>query len=236
MSVFTRNQLAPAPAEWDWSTKVQNWGMLANDQVGDCVEAAILHWIMQMSAYAGNPLVATTQEAIDFYEFTGFNPADPNTDQGSLVLGPDGAIPYWHTHGVMCGGQVSKVAGFLQIKRINPDEWKQGIYYFGGLLTGIRVPASLLAGDTVPPVWRNWRGPIAGRHEILINGYHSASKLYTLVSWGNVYQATEDCLRHLVDEMVVVIDPIEFDPRGVTALNLNMQQLITDMSMLHRLG
>jgi len=238
MSIFTQNKLPPAPPAYDWSTKVTEWGMLGNDQWGDCVECAILHWIMQMSTYAGHPLVATLQEAEKFYEFTGFKQDDVSTDQGSYVLGTDGAIPYWGSQGVMCGGQLSKVAGFLQIRRLNPVEWMQGIYYFGGMLTGIQLPPSILGGDFVPELWTDYSGVPEGGHEILINGYeptnlpNAGGRLWTNISWGQPYKMTETFLKHVIDETVVVIDPIEFDAHGVTALNLNFAQLTADLGLL----
>lgn len=241
MSTFFHHQpLPPAPAKSDWYSKVTNWGMLGNDTWGDCVEAAVLHWIMQMSAWVDpTPLVATTNEAEKFYEFTGFDPLRQETDQGTYVLGNDGAMQWWMNRGVTCGGELNKATGFLQMKRKVPSEWQQGIYNFGGMLTGIQLPANILGGDRVPEVWSQVNPEIDGGHEILINGYEdspSMGKLYNLISWGEMYLATEAFLMQVVDETVVVIDPIEVDARGVNVQGLNMDQLAANMDLLRRAG
>src|SRR5579872_5931442 len=85
--------LPPPPAQSCWYADIPSWGMLANDQARDCVEAAILHCIMQQDAYLhpGSGLVATSREALAFYSaLTGYDPNDPATDNGSLVMGPKG--------------------------------------------------------------------------------------------------------------------------------------------------
>jgi hypothetical protein len=234
MSIAAPNLPSP-PLDANWFAAVSSWGMLGNDSVGDCVEAATLHCIQQFSTYAESPLIPTDAEALAFYEAaTGYNPADPNTDQGSYVLGTGGTIQYWMTKGVTCGGQLNKATGFMQITQKNPTEWQQGIYLFGGLLTGLQLPEAIVAGDTVPFVWETFSGPVAGGHEVWINGYETlnSGRVYDLISWGKEYRATEEFLMNCVDEMVVVVDPAEISARGVDGANISMADLMSDITDL----
>lgn len=235
MTVAAPALQAPPPTA-DWYNKVTNWGMLANDTLGDCVEAAVLHSIEQFSTYAGAPVIPSSQEAVTFYaDATGYTPSNPATDQGSYVLGSGGVMQYWLTKGVVCGGKSNKVKVFLQIARRNPYEWMQGIFTFGGMLTGIQLPQVIMSGNSVPSVWADYFGPIDGGHEIWINGYEmtSTGRVYDLVSWGQMYKATEEFLLHVVDETVVVVDPVEINARGVDAGGLTMDQLAADIAALH---
>jgi hypothetical protein len=237
MSVATAGKLPPPPPTANWWAMVDDWGMLANDQLGDCVEAAILHSILQMSTYAKTKtLIPTTADAELFYEAAGWTPGDPDTDQGSYVLGQNGMVPYWHQHGVQCGGEVNKVAGFLQIRQRNPVEWRQGISMFGGLLLGIQVPNSLMsaADGSVPFVWRDGRGPYEGGHEIWLNGYQEVAGewLYDLVSWGAMYRASEAFLLGCMQEALVVINPAEVNAAGLNAAGLNLAQLTADLRLV----
>jgi hypothetical protein len=88
----------------------------------------------------------------------------------------------------------------------------------------------------VPYLWHDFSGPVAGGHEIWINGYETLNmgRVYDLISWGGRYRATEDFLLHCMDEAVVVVDEVEINARGVTASGLSMAQLTTDMRMLNQ--
>lgn len=229
---FVAPNLPEPPTDVNWYAAVENWNMLANDQVGNCVEAGTLHAIQQFSTYAGNPLTPSAEEALDFYsKATGYNPNDPTSDQGSYVLGPGGTMQYWHDTGIMCGGLINKVEAFLQITQKNPREWRQGVHLFGGLLTGMMIPESLMAGDEVPHLWQDFSGPTAGGHEVWINGYETlnSGRVYDLVSWGQMYRATEEFLIHCVDEMVVIIDMVEFNKQGLTGGGLSVADLMSGL-------
>lgn len=227
--------LPAPPMDSNWYAAIGDWPMCGNDEVGDCVEAAVLHLIQSFSTYAGSPLIPTTAEAVTFYEkAAGYNPTDPNTDQGSYVMGPGGVMEYWHNNGVMCGGQLNKPQAFLQITQKNPIEWQQGVSIFGGVLTGLQLPEAIVSGDEAPFVWENFDGPVAGGHEVLIVGYETlnSGRYYDLVSWGQLYRASEKFLLHCVDETVVVVDPVAINARGLNAADLSLASLTTNLSKL----
>lgn len=229
--------LPPPPPSANWWADVPVWGMLGNDSVGDCLDAAVLHMILMMTSYVspGAAPMPTTEEAIALYSAnTGYDPAIPGTDQGSYVLGPAGLMQYWLVHGVTCGGVLNKPTAFLQITQPNPVEWQQAVSLFGGLLIGMQIPEGILDADTVPFVWADTTGPIAGGHEVLLVGYQQTPDgvLYDLISWGEHYRATEAFLLPVVDEAVCVIDPAFFGVSGVNPAGLDMAALMADMAAL----
>lgn len=228
----------PSPPTWaNWFADVPSWGMLGNDQVGDCVDAAALHMILQMTSYVspGAAPMPTDAEAIALYSAnTGYDPASPSTDQGSFVLGPNGLMQYWLTHGITCGGVLNKATAFLQITRPDPTEWQQAIAIFGSLMVGIRLPESIVAGDTVPDVWTDFAGPSAGGHEVLLVGYQQTGfgVLYDVVSWGSLYRVTENFLLNVIDEAVAVVDSAFFSVTGRNPAGLDMPTLVADMDLM----
>jgi hypothetical protein len=236
LSQLGGTNLPQPPTGVIWYAAVGEWGMLGNDYAGDCVEAGGLHALLQMSTYAGKPIVPSTEDAINWYKATGFVPGDESTDQGSYVLGPDGMIPYWHTTGIRAAGQHNKLCSFAQIKRKNATEWCQGIWLFGGVLLGLALPEAIVSGPEIPYVWSNFSGPTAGGHEIWVNGYQmdGSRRMYDLISWGGRYRATEEFLMNVVDECVIIVDPAEMNARGVTATGLNYDQLLADLKVLGR--
>jgi hypothetical protein len=236
MSVATQGKLPFPPANVNWYAAVGEWGMLGNDTVGDCVEAAGLHAMLQMSTYAGDRSIPTTADALKWYEATGWRPDDPSTDQGSYVLGPEGMLPWWHLNDVPCGGRTTRLDAFMQIKQKNVTEWRQGIWIFGGLLLGIQLPEAIVSGIQIPYVWSEFGGPIAGGHEIWVPGYqqNGSSRLYDLISWGQRFRATEEFLLNCVDECVVIVDNREMNKRGVNAAGLSYTQLTNDLKLINR--
>lgn len=203
--------LPPPPDFVNRYAAVPMWQMLGNDQFSDCVEAAVLHLIYQQACYAnpGAAPIPTDAEAFTFYgKATGFDPNNPATDQGSYVLGPGGVMQYWLTNGVVCGGVLNRPVSFLQITKPSTLEWRQALASFGNVLLGIKLPERIVAADTIPFVWDDPSGPMAGLHEILGVGYQDVAgeRLYDIISWGARYRITETCLLALIDEVVTVVD------------------------------
>lgn len=229
--------LPDPPPNANWYADVPLWGMLGNDDVGDCVIAAAMHQIMQLDAYRnpGDGLIPTTQEAVTAYSaVTGYVPGDANTDQGTYVLGQGGLIEYWSKTGLLCGGELNKPAAFCQITHKDPKQWQQAISTFGSLMIGMQLPQAIVAADDTPFVWDEYSGPVAGGHEVLLVGYETVAGtvVYDLVSWGTMYRAAEEFLLNVVDETVCVYDRVSLDARGVDPAGIDDQTLLAYMTRL----
>ena len=89
------------PDTVDWYSRVPaDWGMMGNDQVGDCTAAAISHAIEQWTAYTDpTPVVMSTDQVISAYSaVSGYVPGDPATDRGALCAD---VLRYWATTGML---------------------------------------------------------------------------------------------------------------------------------------
>ncbi len=236
LSSHTR-ALSPPPPSSNWNTEVADWKELANNSIGDCTSAAVLHLIMQQSAFAnpGAGLVATDAEAIAFYSaVTGYNPADPNSDQGAYMLGPHGVIDVWTKDGITCGGVLNHPTAVLQVKTSDTSQWRQAIHTFGSLLIGLNLPENVVSGSDVPFVWSDPSGPVAGGHEVLCTAYLTVGDevLYDVISWGRTFRCTETFLLATLDEAITVYDRISLDSRGISPAGFSEVALLADMAAL----
>lgn len=230
--------LPPPPASSNWSAEVGSWGMLANNQVGNCVWAAILHMILQQASYAqapAKPRPPTAAEAISVYSAaTGYVPGRPATDLGTYMMGKGGAAEFWTNTGVKCGGVLNKPQAILQVSTKDTTEWRQAIHIFGSMLVGIALPQSIENAEEPPFVWSDPSGPSAGGHEIIVTGYLTVANgvLYEIVSWGQVFRVTEAFLLATIDEALCVYDRVSLDARGVSPAGLSEAVLLADMDSL----
>src|SRR4051812_8928976 len=79
--------LPPPPRERNWGTKVEpDWGMMKNDELGDCTCAGMYH-AMQLFSSLGrsHELQEPDQYVVRAYqEACGYTPGRPDTDQGGI--------------------------------------------------------------------------------------------------------------------------------------------------------
>lgn len=153
---FSKYLLAPEvvaptpPPEVSWVMKVDDWGVLGNDVLGDCVPAAMLHSVQQWTHYAGTEVVPSDQDALRLYEaIGGYVPGDPSTDQGVDMLS---ALNYWRKTGITVGKTNHKIAAYVQIDPKNRKQVQTAIMLFGNVFTGLQLPISAQpqTGWTVP--------------------------------------------------------------------------------------
>src|SRR6516164_1546829 len=85
---FNFSKLPKPPAVFGHEGLVSDWQMLGNDQYGDCVFAGAAHEEMLWHREGGLELPPFDDKSVleNYSEVTGFNPADPNTDQGADVV------------------------------------------------------------------------------------------------------------------------------------------------------
>lgn len=233
--------LADPPPSANWYADVIDWGMLGNDQVGDCVVAFGMHYVYQQLRYLSQDKAAipTTAEAIANYSaIGGYDPADPETDAGLAVMGPGGLIEYWTRTGLLCGGEIHKLTNVVQITRPNPKEWRQAISLFGGMGVGVRLPESIMEADDVPFLWSDPSGPIAGYHEMFLVGYETMNghTYYDCITWGTRVRLTEAWLQSQFDEGVAVLSMDGMDAGGINAAGLSKTDLAARMALLQEQG
>jgi hypothetical protein len=227
----------PPPPEWvNWYADVGDWSALGNDVAGCCVEAMAGHAVQQFASYADRVVVPTAAESLALYsEITGYDPTNPASDQGTVVLGPGGLIQHWLTKGVVFGGQRTFATGFAQVRVDDMTMLRQAVHFFGGVGLGLDLPDSVIEDADVPYMWDDAAGPTAGGHEVWLCGYDTSASgeaYWDFVSWGERYRMSEAFLLATAREAVCVYDPDSLNARGLNADDFDATQLFAAMAAI----
>lgn len=158
-----------------------DWGMMGNDMVGDCVIADDAHHHMLRTANTGAIEIPTTQQVLDQYSaVTGYNPADPSTDQGTNESDDD---TYLMEHGFL--GHKAAAQGRLEAANMNHVKWS--VQLFGHVRLGIVVTQRMMdlfdAGEPWDMRRISW-SEVEGGHDVPIVKY-DPNYLY-VVTWGKL--------------------------------------------------
>ena len=227
LSNYMKASAVPYPPVCSWQRDVQ-WGMLGNDAVGDCTIADAFHIIMAQRSvtHAGSPITFTTEQALALYSaITGYNPADPNTDQGAVETD---VLNYWKDTGMLG----HKIAGYATVDVNNIDMVKAATYLFGGLYIGIQVPSYIMdvpAGGS----WSQQLGQsaqIEGGHAIPVIGYGRDGA--RIVSWGTTYTFNWQFWADFCDEAYAVVSSDWIKQSGVSPTGLDLGGLLGDLKDL----
>ncbi len=230
--------LPPAPAQAGYIDKVQRWPIFLNDSLGDCVVAAAAHMIQQWTIYAGKPFTPSDTDVLRAYmAVSGYNPNDPSSDQGCVILD---MLKYWRNTGL--GGH--KIAAFVSVDHANHEEIKKAIQLFGNCYIGLGLPVTAQnpeTGENGFPVWSMpANGTVGdgapyswGGHSVMLPGYGIDAHGNTgseIVTWGQLYDMTWGFAGLYLDEAwtCVSLDWIRAD--GVSPSGFDLAQLLMDLA------
>ena len=197
---FKAPALQPAPIGFSHVTLLaQPWGMLGNDQVGDCAIAGPAHETMLLNAEAGKEVQFTTEGVIAIYSaITGYDPADPTSDQGSDVRD---VLAYRRSEGFAdATGAAHKIGAYVALAAGDWVELLEALAVFECVGIGIEVPESAMeqfqAGDPWEPVAGS---PIEGGHYVPVVARPEAN-LVEVVTWGALQEMTQEFSEKYCDE------------------------------------
>lgn len=130
--------LPPAPSVVDHFGNAPGLSdILANDALGDCTAAGALHIAEAAANLGGSPVTFTRDDAIRFYSAsTGYNPADPSTDQGGdevVVLNT------WRDKG-LDGSGAHAIAGWIDVDPTNVPLMRSLVFLGIYLYFGVELP------------------------------------------------------------------------------------------------
>lgn len=221
----------PVPAQgWEFAVPNGELNMLGNDQYGDCAEAGAygLAQVQSNNADQTDPIVPTTAEALALYSaVTGFNAADPSTDQGTVLTD---LLTYWQNTGLPYttrGGKtgLSKIVGWASLDISSFALLRWAAYTFGGSYLGINCPQQC-EDDTAN--WNFGPGlPIAGGHCIVQAGEGAAGG--KMRSWGMFIPASAGFMGAYVDEGYIVVSQDWLNARQQSPTGLNLDSLVAAM-------
>lgn len=218
-------KLPTAPLTVDHEHAMLDWQMLGNDQYGDCVWAGAGHETMMWTKNAGHEVEVTTGDVLAAYTaVTGFNPNDPNTDQGTDVAK---AAKYRRKTGLLTAEGRHKVQAYLSITPGNREELKQAIYLFENVGIGWQLPASAQQQFLNGEPWEVVAGSqIEGGHYTPAIGY-DANFVY-IVTWGKVQRVAWAFFDKYNDESIVYFSQ-DMLAKGVSMEGFNATQLQKDL-------
>lgn len=204
-------------------------GMLGNDQYGDCVWAGAAHETILWNEEAVAVVDFSDQSVLsDYSAVTGFNPKDPNTDQGTDV---QVAAAYRQKTGVLdAQGKRHKVGAYLALKKGSQAEIMQAIYLFGAVGIGIEFPGSAMDQFNAGEDWTVVKGAkIEGGH--YIPGVSYDPEFVYVVTWGKVIRASWAFIKKYMDEGVVYLSP-EMLVAGKSLEGFDLAQLQADLAAI----
>ena len=207
----------------------KTWGMLGNDQYGDCVFAGAGHETMFWNDEAKSSLDFTDGSILsDYSAVTGFSPTNPDSDQGTDM---QVAASYRRKTGIVdAHGKRHMITAYLALHPGDVTQLKQAIYLFGAVGIGIEFPSTAMAQFNAGKPWTiQPKAQIEGGHYVSAVGY-SKTHVY-IVTWGKVQRMSWAFFKKYCDEAVAYLSE-ERLLNGKTVSGLNVAQLQGDLSAL----
>lgn len=225
---FTAKLPPPPPTATDYASKVPSWPMMANDKLGDCTCAAVGHCIEQWTTYNGNPVVMPDPDVISLYEQVGgYNPANPNTDQGAVEVD---VLNYWLNNPV---AGLKPLQAYASLELQNHNEVMDAVYWFGNCYIGLALPISAQNQDiwAVPPAGAVGEGAPGswGGHAVPVVAYDGRG--LTVVTWGTTQRMTWQFWDTYCDEAYALLSDA-WVSGGKNPAGMDTQQLIADMQSI----
>lgn len=207
-----------------------DWGMLGNDTVGDCVFAGGDHETMLWTQEGGHQAHFTPSTALgDYSAVTGYDPRSPASDQGTDVRT---ALKYRAAKGLVdVAGRRHKIGAFVALEPGNQAHVKEAVNLFDAVSVGFEVPSYAMDQFSAGKPWAVMSGSqsIEGGHYVPAIGYN-ASWLY-VVTWGRVQRMTWGFFAKFCDEAWLLLQS-EFLKAGRSPDGFDLATLKADLAQL----
>lgn len=202
---FDPRKLPTPPATFGHYSKVENFFMLGNDQYGNCVWAGAAHEHMVWSLAGGRPRTRflTKNVLSDYAAVTGFDPAKPDTDQGTDM---SAAASYRRKTGVIgANGKRNLIDSYVALRVGNIDQLALSIWLMGAAGIGLQMPQSSLDQFDRGETWTvPKRSTATGGHYVSGVGRNKVGN-FLVVTWGKVHEMTPEFYERYNDETIAYI-------------------------------
>lgn len=229
---FDTTKLPTPPTRFGHSLGIE-WGVLANNDIGNCVVAGACHETMLYTDEWGEPARFDDALATKIYsDIGGYVPGEPDTDQG---LDMQVAASYRRRTGIVdLDGRVHRVHAYVGMSPTDINSLMSAIYLFGAVGLGLRFPASAMRQFDREEVW----SPVAfstiiGGHYVSLVGRNSRGNLLC-VTWGRLHAMTPSFLSKYADEAVAYISLETLSAKGATPEGFNHAALDAALAALPR--
>ena len=228
--------LPPPPVLIDYTKLMPaNFGMMLNDNLGDCTCAAYYHARQVWSFNAGGTEITESDLNVErmYLEACGYNPIIPGPGPGG---DEQSVLSYLLNTGAPVGtlGRArDKILAFLEVDPTNIVDVKQTIYECGVAYIGFPVPQNVSYDN---PVWDyDPSAPMTGDgHAVVLVGYDEQGA--TAISWGKLYKLTWAFITNIVDEVYAIVDNSWVSAKGTTPAGLTLAQIQAQMQALKTSG
>ena len=185
---------APPPATVDYAPAAVNClsQVMGNDTVGDCTCAGAGHALGIWTGNGGGLVTLTREQVLAMYSaITGYNPADPSTDQGADEVS---GLNYLMSTGYPTG---QKLAAYVLVDGTNKLEVQQAMWLAESLYFGVGLPDAWVnpfpsAGGFT---WQDGDPDPSNGHCFVGTGYDDQG--VQIDTWGLLGTITYDAIAHL---------------------------------------
>ena len=233
LASYTTAQLPAPPASFDLTSKVTGWGMMENDQIGDCTCAAAGHLLMEWTANAKKKMLTPTDKQIvaAYSAITGYNPSTGANDNGAVEID---VLNYWRQTGI--AGH--KIGAYVALEPSNHNHIMDSVYMFEGCYIGVQLPISAQAQVQNHQTWSVPPGGLTGDgakgswggHAVPVVAYDSRG--VTVVTWGALQTMTWSFWEAYCDEAYAILSRDYFDGKKPNPQGFSFQQLESDLADL----
>ena len=233
MASYVTPSLPTPPASFDLTSKVKTWGMMDNDQIGDCTCAAAGHLIMEWTANAGKKMATPSDKQVvaAYSAITGYNPTTGANDNGANEVD---VLNYWRQTGIAA----DKIGAYVSLEPSNHTHVMDSVYIFEGCYIGMQLPISAQAQTqnhqpwSVPPGGTTGDGKPGswGGHAIPVVAYDTRG--VTVVTWGALQAMTWSFWEAYCDEAYAILSDDYMDGEKKAPQGFKLQQLQADLADL----
>jgi hypothetical protein len=184
------------------------WGMLGNNQYGDCGPADVVHDRMLVAKYLANADVfPSTSDTLDLYKRSG-NPNFPADDNGVVMADMLSEV---NKVGVGPAGGRTRCVAYAQVNVSDLDEVHAAIAIFGSLSVGADLQVAQQRQTDAGGPWDYSPSAEWGGHAFLVGKYTSDTTAgrpdLSAISWGAPIGITDKFWVQQVQEAWVIIWP-----------------------------
>ncbi len=195
-----------------------------NDQLGCCVISGKAHSVgIWTGNESGTPVIATDAEIRTAYNFCG------SGDNGCVITD---VLDRMKANGLIFGGQVHTIAGYVAVDWTNPLELQSGIALFGAPTFGINLTQEW-AND--PATWGVVSGSdaqVVGGHDVPGGGYDVNG--VTICTWGGTRKITWAAIgvKTWIEEAYCLLSPDWYAKNNLDPMGVDVVTLQADLAAL----
>jgi hypothetical protein len=213
----------------------KGWGMLGNDEYGDCVWASPGHSHMAMALVnRGEHISFRTEDILEAYGVvTGFDPVTGSGDNGTYIRD---AMKFRQKDGIIDSvGDFHKIEAYVSIEAGNWDQMRVALRVFECVEIGFEFPDSAMDQFDKGQTWQPVSGAtIEGGHDVPILGMPDED-VANCITWGEKHAMSREFYEAYCDEAWAFVTKDSLNPHSnVNKAGFNLQQLMDDVEELRQ--